>query len=122
MRSMMLMLLTGCGGGLLGGDGLDGKWSGECAFDDYTMAIDVDLVVEGEAITGDAAASFTWQGYDFDDSGTVDGIVTDDGAALTLALEEDGLIEMSLDQADDSRLEGSCWGTGGTTGGGWLER
>ena len=117
MRGAVLVLLAGCGS-----VNLTGSWSGECQFEDYDMAIDLELAQEDDALSGDADADFSWQGYDFVFSGTATGTVVDDAVDLTLELGDGGTIEISADVASGSRIEGECSGDGGIHGGGWLER
>ena len=119
MRSMVLLLLTGCGGGLE----MTGAWSGNCDFPDYTMDLDLDLTQEDDAVSGSAAGGFSWQGYDFSFSGSADGTVSEESAQLTLTFDSDGgVVDLDLTMADPDRVEGSCSGDGGISGGGWLER
>jgi hypothetical protein len=117
MRSAILVLLTGCGS-----TNLTGAWSGECAFEDYEMALDLDLTQSADVLEGTAASSFSWQGYDFDFTGTAAGSEVDGVVALVLDLQDGGSIALDMDVASDSRIEGSCSGDGGIFGGGWLER
>lgn len=117
MRAVLLVLLSGCGSA-----NLTGAWSGECAFEDYDMLIDLDLTQSDTLLDGTAAASFSWQGYDFDFSGTATGSESEDVVALTLDLGDGGTIVLDMDAASPDRIEGSCAGDGGISGGGWLER
>ncbi|MFT5681420.1 MAG: hypothetical protein ACI8RZ_002326 [Myxococcota bacterium] len=117
MRPVFLILLAGCGSA-----NLTGVWSGECAFEDYDMLLDLDLTQSAELLDGTAEASFSWQGYDFDFSGTATGSESEDAVALTLALGDGGTVSLDMDVASPNRIEGSCAGDGGISGGGWLER
>ena len=117
MHRAALLLLTGCGS-----TNLTGSWSGECDFADYEMAIGVELTQSEELLEGSATAGFSWQGYDFDYSGTATGSVVEDVVLLELDLGEDGLISLDFTTPAPGRMEGACSGDGGIYGGGWLER
>ena len=81
MHRTVLLLLTGCGSTTL-----TGTWSGECAFADYEMILDVELTQSADLLDGTAAAMFAWQGYDFEYSGTAAGSVAEDVVVLDLEL------------------------------------
>ena len=117
MRGAVLVLLAGCGS-----VDLTGAWSGECAFEDYEMALTLDLSQDGEALSGSADAGFSWQGYDFDFSGTAAGTEIDGAVDLSLDLGKGGTVDITADLAGEDRIEGACSGDGGISGGGWLER
>ena len=117
MHRTALLLLTGCGSTTL-----TGTWSGECAFADYEMILDVELTQSAELLDGTAAAMFAWQGYDFEYSGTAAGSVAEDVVVLDLDLGDDGVISLDFTMPSPGRMEGECRGDGGISGGGWLER
>lgn len=117
MSRAALLLLTGCGSTTM-----TGAWSGECAFADYEMRLEVELTQSAELLDGTAAAAFDWQGYDFEYSGTAAGSVIEDVVVLELDLGADGIISLDFTAPSPGRMEGECSGDGGISGGGWLER
>ncbi len=117
MRVFLLVLLSGCGSA-----NLTGSWSGECGFEDYSMLLDLDLTQSGTLLDGAAAASFSWEGYDFEFSGSALGSEEAEVVELTLDLGDGGTVVLDMDVASPGRIEGSCAGDGGIFGGGWLER
>jgi len=117
MHRAALLLLTGCGSTTL-----TGTWSGECAFTDYEMVLDVELTQSEDLLDGSATAGFSWQGYDFDYAGTAAGSVAEDVVLLELELGDGGLISLDFTMPSPGRMEGECRGDGGIYGGGWLER
>ena len=117
MRVFLLVLLSGCGSA-----NLTGAWSGECAFEDYTMLIDLDIIQSDTLLDGTAAAAFSLGDYDVEFSGSALGSEEAEVVELTLDLGDGGTVVLDMDVASPGRIEGSCAGDGGIFGGGWLER
>jgi len=88
---------------------LVGSWEGTCEFSAYDMDVEIDIDEDdGGDLTGEAAVSFLYYGYQFELEGDVDGKRDGSDVELDMDFDENGSMEIVGQLTDSDTIEGEC--------------